>query len=61
MAKFPYKTALIDGAFFWNARKHTGRQLGEPPLHVQTLTVKWWMSTPATLRFGPAQNLQRPQ
>jgi hypothetical protein len=37
----------------------TGRQVGQPPLHVQTLTMKWWISTPATLRFGPAEYLLR--
>ena len=34
-------------------------QLTSPPLHVQTLTVKWWISTPAPLRLGPAESLLR--
>ena len=37
----------------------TGRQVGQPPLHAQTLTMKWWTSAPATLRFGPAEYLLR--
>ena len=37
----------------------TGRQVGSPPLHVQTLTVKWWTSTPEMLRFGPSEYLLR--
>jgi hypothetical protein len=37
----------------------TGRQVGQPPLHVQTLTIKWWTSAPAALRFGPAEYLLR--
>jgi hypothetical protein len=37
----------------------TARQVGQPPLHVQTLTMKWWNSAPATLRFGPAEYLLR--
>ena len=37
----------------------TGLQVSEPPLHVQTLTMKWWTSTPAALRFGPAEYLLR--
>jgi hypothetical protein len=37
----------------------TARQVAELPLHVQTLTVKWWTSMPATLRFGPAEYLLR--
>ena len=37
----------------------TGRQVGQPPLHVQTLTMKWWTSAPAALRFGPAEYLPR--
>jgi len=37
----------------------TGLQVSEPPLHVQTLTMRWWLSTPAALRFGPAEYLLR--
>ena len=37
----------------------TGLQVSQPPLHVQTLTMKWWTSTPAALRFGPAEYLLR--
>ncbi len=37
----------------------TGRQVGQPPLHAQTLTMKWWTSAPATLRLGPAEYLLR--
>jgi hypothetical protein len=37
----------------------TGLQVGRPPLHVQTLTVKWWTSTPQMLRFGPSEYLLR--
>ena len=37
----------------------TGWQVGQPPLHVQTLTMKWWTSAPAALRFGPAEYLLR--
>jgi hypothetical protein len=37
----------------------TGLQVARPPLHVQTLTVKWWTSTPELLRFGPSQYLLR--
>jgi hypothetical protein len=28
-------------------------------LHTQTLTVKWWTSTPESLRFGPSEYLLR--
>jgi hypothetical protein len=37
----------------------TGLQVARPPLHVQTLTVKWWTSTPEMLRFGPSEYLLR--
>jgi hypothetical protein len=37
----------------------TALQVASPPLHVQTLTVKWWTSTPASLRFGPSEHLLR--
>jgi hypothetical protein len=37
----------------------TGLQVGRPPLHVQTLTVKWWTSAPEPLRLGPAEYLLR--
>ncbi len=34
-------------------------QVASPPLHTQTLTVKWWTSTPESLRFGPSEYLLR--
>jgi hypothetical protein len=37
----------------------TARQVASPPLHTQTLTVKWWTSTPEWLRFGPSECLLR--
>jgi hypothetical protein len=37
----------------------TARQVASPPLHTQTLTVKWWTSTPEWLRFGPSEYLLR--
>ena len=37
----------------------TALQVASPPLHVQTLTLKWWTSTPASLRFGPSEYLLR--
>jgi len=37
----------------------TALQLASPPLHAQTLTVKWWMSTSASLRLGPSEYLLR--
>jgi hypothetical protein len=37
----------------------TGLQVACPPLHVQTITMKWWTSTPASLRFGPSEYLLR--
>ena len=37
----------------------TARQVASPPLHPQTLTVKWWTSTPEWLRFGPSEYLLR--
>jgi hypothetical protein len=37
----------------------TALQVASPPLHTQTLTVKWWTSTPASLRFGPSEYLLR--
>jgi hypothetical protein len=37
----------------------TGLQVASPPLHTQTLTVKWWTSTPESLRFGPSEYLLR--
>ncbi len=37
----------------------TGRQVAARPLHAQTLTVKWWTSTPELLRFGPSEYLLR--
>ena len=48
--------------FLWEASwrgMSTGLQVSQPPLHVQTLTMKWWTSTPAALRFGPAEYLLR--
>jgi hypothetical protein len=33
----------------------TLRQLDMPPMHIQTLTVKWWTSTPESLRLGCAE------
>jgi hypothetical protein len=35
----------------------TFRQVPLAPMHVQTLTVKWWMSSAQSLRFGPAEDL----
>ena len=35
----------------------TFRQIPLAPMHVQTLTVKWWMSSSQSLRFGPAEDL----
>jgi hypothetical protein len=35
----------------------TFRQVSLAPLHVQTLTVKWWTSCPEPLRFGSAEGL----
>lgn len=37
----------------------TALQVASPPLHTQTLTVKWWTSTPEWLRFGPSEYLLR--
>jgi hypothetical protein len=37
----------------------TALQVASPPLHAQTLTVKWWTSTPESLRFGPSEYLLR--
>jgi hypothetical protein len=37
----------------------TGLQVGRQPLHVQTLTVKWWTSAPEPLRIGPSEYLLR--
>ncbi len=37
----------------------TALQVASPPLHAQTLTVKWWTSTPASLRLGPSEYLLR--
>jgi hypothetical protein len=37
----------------------TVRQTSIPALHVQTLTVKWWVSLPEWLRFGSAASLLR--
>jgi hypothetical protein len=37
----------------------TALQVASPPLHTQTLTVKWWTSTPESLRFGPSEYLLR--
>ncbi len=37
----------------------TVRQTSIPALHVQTLTVKWWLSQPEWLRFGSAACLLR--
>jgi hypothetical protein len=37
----------------------TALQVAFPPLHAQTLTVKWWTSTPESLRFGPSEYLLR--
>jgi len=37
----------------------TARQVTSPPLHAQTLTVKWWTSAPESLRFGPSEYLLR--
>ena len=35
----------------------TVQQTSIPALHVQTLTVKWWVSLPEWLRFGSAAHL----
>ena len=37
----------------------TVQQMSIPALHVQTLTVKWWVSLPEWLRFGSAAHLLR--
>jgi hypothetical protein len=37
----------------------TVQQTSIPALHVQTLTVKWWVSLPEWLRFGSAAHLLR--
>jgi hypothetical protein len=37
----------------------TVQQTSIPALHVQTLTVKWWVSLPEWLRFGSAASLLR--
>ncbi len=37
----------------------TALQITSPPLHAQTLTVKWWTSAPEMLRFGPSEYLLR--
>ena len=37
----------------------TALQVASPPLHAQTLTVKWWTNTPESLRFGPSEYLLR--
>jgi hypothetical protein len=37
----------------------TGLQVGGRPLHVQTLTMKWWRSAPEPLRIGPSEYLLR--
>jgi hypothetical protein len=37
----------------------TALQVAYPPLHAQTLTVKWWTSAPESLRFGPSEYLLR--
>jgi hypothetical protein len=34
-----------------------GSQVGRQPLHVQTLTVKWWTSAPEPLRIGRSEYL----
>jgi hypothetical protein len=33
----------------------TLRQLDMPPVHIQSLTVKWWTSAPESLRFECAE------
>ncbi len=63
-ATLPTTTAHSDAVawLLWEASwrgMSTGQQVSEPPLHVQTLTMKWWTSTPAALRFGPAEYLLR--
>jgi hypothetical protein len=35
----------------------TDLQVGRQPLHVQTLTVKWWTSAPEPLRIGSSEYL----
>jgi hypothetical protein len=37
----------------------TVQQTSVPALHVQTLTMKWWVSLPEWLRFGSAASLLR--
>jgi hypothetical protein len=37
----------------------TVQQTSRPALHVQTLTVKWWISLPEWVRFGSAAHLLR--
>jgi hypothetical protein len=37
----------------------TALQVASPPLHNQTLAMKWWTSTPESLRFGPSECLLR--
>jgi hypothetical protein len=37
----------------------TVQQTSVPALHVQTLTMKWWVSLPEWLRFGSAAHLLR--
>ncbi len=37
----------------------TVQQTSTPALHIQTLTVKWWVSLPEWLRFGSAAHLLR--
>ena len=38
----------------------TALQVASPPLHTQTLTMKWWTSTSESLRFGPSEYLHGP-
>jgi hypothetical protein len=37
----------------------TVQQTSRPALHIQTLTVKWWISLPEWVRFGSAAHLLR--
>jgi hypothetical protein len=37
----------------------TVQQTSKPALHVQTLTVRWWVSLPEWMRFGSAAHLLR--